>query len=91
MIKILGGIVISVFLAECRHQASRVTSVCRSLTVAYLSPEVLAALTTATTEEEVVIDLVVCCCFGAVEYGGRGAFKTDDDGAIRSVGEDMSA
>lgn len=63
VVKILDGVVVSVFLSQFLDQAGGVARVCRRHTTANLPPHVLPSLTTTTAEEEVVVDLVVCGSF----------------------------
>ena len=59
MVQILCSVVVAVLLAKGSDETGRVAGEGRGLTVADLSPQVLAALTAAAAEEQVVVDLVV--------------------------------
>jgi hypothetical protein len=91
VVQILCSVVVAVLLAKGSDETGRVAGEGRGLTVADLSPQVLAALTAAAAEEQVVVDLVVCSRLGAVEHGGRRALQAYDDGRVLGVGEDVAS
>jgi hypothetical protein len=69
-IDFLGGVVIPILVFQRFNNACRVAFVRRRLTIAHLSPAILASLTAAATEEEVIVDFVVGCRPRPVEHGG---------------------
>lgn len=70
MIQLLGCLVIVTPLAQILDQAGRVAGVGRSLTVAYLLPEILTTLSATTASEEIIVELVVARCICAVKNSG---------------------
>lgn len=87
VVEILGCIVVAVLLAQSCDQTSRVAGVGLGLTVANLSPQILAALPTAAAEKEVVVNFIVGGRLGSVKHGRRGALQADDHRRVLGIGK----